>query len=116
MKIDQIRLIDKHLRVDNWLTDSVLIDELIGHYIAAIDERMNAGQSVDEALKAICEGFGGRKGLVVLEARRNPKVSRNTLLILGIYMVAFNIILSNWGTWGWFWATALAGVVVYIYD
>lgn len=83
----QLQLIDKHLRADNWLLSKELIAELTDHYVAGISDRMAAGESFDDALRAVHSGFGGRKGLLALEeqfeqeqARRPRRLMRKILL------------------------------------
>ncbi|CCH02938.1 hypothetical protein FAES_4939 [Fibrella aestuarina BUZ 2] len=83
----QLRLIDKHLRADNWLLSEELIAELTDHYVAGIIDHMAAGESFDDALRAVHMGFGGRKGLLALEeqfeqeqARRPRRLMQKILL------------------------------------
>ena len=111
----QIALINKHLRKDNWLTDSELIAELTDHYIDSISDQMVGGKSFQEALKTVHANFGGRRGLVMLEARHNLNVSRYTLFILVVYMIEFNVILWSGPYIGFIICSALAGLSYYMY-
>ncbi|MEZ0609284.1 hypothetical protein ACAW74_12245 [Fibrella sp. WM1] len=83
----QQQQIDRHLRADNWLLNKELIAELTDHYVVGISDRVAAGESFDDALRAIHGSFGGRKGLLALEeqfereqARHPRRLMRNILL------------------------------------
>ncbi len=63
----QLAAIDRHLRQDNWLLNQALIAELTDHYAVAVAEKMSAGATFDVALYDVHTGFGGRKGLLLME-------------------------------------------------
>ena len=68
--------LDYHLRRINRLTNEDLIQELTDHYTNAISERMAQGMSVETALIAIQQDFGGKKGLQKMERQYNQVTFR----------------------------------------
>ncbi len=63
----QFKLIDKHLRHDNWLINNDLIAELMDYYVDAISAKLAEGMPFELALQDVYYSFGGRNGLLTME-------------------------------------------------
>ncbi|WP_266368599.1 hypothetical protein [Tellurirhabdus rosea] len=93
MKLTQTHLtaINHHLRRDNWLLNEALIAELIDHYTNAVEERMTAGLTFEQAVRAVHAGFGGQPGLLQMEEQYVKQLNRAAWL-------TFQKTFRNWFT------------------
>ena len=77
----QLKLIDKHLRSDNWLLNNDLIAELTDHYVDAISDKLTEKVPFELALQDVHRSFGGRKGLLKMEENYSKMEAQTNLRV-----------------------------------
>lgn len=109
---NQLAVIDRHLRKENWLLNESLIAELTDHYVNAITDAMAQGSQFELALSDVHKGFGGRKGLLQMEVDYGETQGRirrrlistlfkryfrgkRSFLTISVFGAAYSLI-SNW--------------------